>query len=87
VTRVVLRRFRDHDEAQLALWTASNDPQLWNRIAANWKRAMALLPETGVRPRAGLRRFRTWGAADEERAEWERRRVEARAKGIRVGAR
>lgn len=82
-----LLRFRDHEEARRALWTGPHDPQLWDRIAANWKRAMSLLPDSGVRPRAGLRRLRTWEAADAERAEWERRRVEARAEGMRVGTR
>ena len=44
------RRHRTLEEARHVLWTTPDDPQLSLRIVANWRRALALMPRTAVRP-------------------------------------
>ena len=69
-----LRRFKDPEEARRALWTSSTDPDLPARIRRLWDLSRRLAP-LGI-PR-GLRKFETIEAANEEREEWELRRVRA----------
>ena len=71
---MTLKRFRDQEEARRALWIERGDPDLVPRIRRLWAFAERLAP--GAAPR-GLRKFRTFEEAEQERADWVARRARA----------
>jgi hypothetical protein len=60
---VPVQRFRTFEEAERALWMASDDPKLPDRIRAVWSRARRF-----ARPvvRRGVHRYRSVGEATAE---------------------
>ena len=69
-----VRRFRDLDDARRALWTASDDPTLAERVRRFWRFSARLAPPSASR---GLRRFRTIEDANAERERRVTERVQA----------
>jgi hypothetical protein len=79
-TDVPVYRFRAFDDARRALWIASGDPALPDRLRRLWRFTSRLA--SGV-PRRGVQRFRTIEDANAERD----RRVQERVDALRASRR
>jgi hypothetical protein len=69
-----IQKFRSFDDARRALWVSSQQPNLIARIQALWTFSARLVPRQIPR---GVRKFRSIEAANQERDQWVRQRVQA----------